>query len=64
MRKLLLPHMIGLFPCVPRVFYFRPKLFALTAVFAIAIGLICGAENTGTPPITYALNVFKSMTNK
>jgi aldehyde dehydrogenase (NAD+) len=61
MRKLMLPHMIGLFPCVPRVFHFRPKLFALTAVFALAIGLICGAEQNATPPITYALGVFRSL---
>lgn len=60
-RKFLLPHMIGLFPCVPRVFMFRPKLFALTAFFALAIGMVWGAERAGAPPITYAIGQFNSL---
>jgi hypothetical protein len=60
-RKLLLPHMIGIFPCIPRIFHFRPKLFALTAVFALAIGMVWGAEKAGAPPITFAMDQFRAL---
>lgn len=63
-RKLLLPHMIGLFPCIPRIFHFRPKLFAMTAFFALTISMVWGAEKAGAPPITYALEQFHALFNR
>jgi hypothetical protein len=36
-------------------------LFALTAVFALAIGMVWGAEKAGAPPIAFAMDQFRTL---
>jgi len=53
-RKALLPHAIGLFPCVPPLFVWRPRLFAILVLFSAAVAAVVGAEAAGAPPISFA----------
>ena len=52
-RAFLLPNAVALFPCVPRIFVFRPRLFAWAAVAAAGYAALAAAEAAGEPPFTY-----------
>eukprot|EP00613_Pedinella_sp_CCMP2098_P072380 CAMPEP_0171919598 /NCGR_PEP_ID=MMETSP0993-20121228/18298_1 /TAXON_ID=483369 /ORGANISM="non described non described, Strain CCMP2098" /LENGTH=549 /DNA_ID=CAMNT_0012556307 /DNA_START=8 /DNA_END=1657 /DNA_ORIENTATION=- len=53
-RNMLLPHAVGLFPCIPRIFVWpSPKTLLQLFVAAVAVYVVLGSESAGVGPLTF-----------